>query len=115
MKAFVLALFVWVLIPATATAGSGWLPIPARYGPQLRKDIMEPAVKASNGKARISLCKFTGGNRFYVCVFGTAANPAKAAVEIERTAKCDFTIFLVDVTKKPAQITHQTTFHNCFK
>jgi hypothetical protein len=30
LKAFVLALFVWVLIPATATAGSGWLPIPAR-------------------------------------------------------------------------------------
>ena len=115
MKAFVLALFVCVLIPATAAAGSGWLPIPARYGPQLRKDIMEPAIKASNGKAHISLCKFTAGNRFYVCIFGTATNPAKAAVEIERTAKCDFRIYLVDVTKKPARITHQTTFHNCFK
>lgn len=115
MKALVCALVVWALIPATAAAGSGWLPIPSRYGPELRKDIMEPAVKASNGKARISLCKFTAGNRFYVCIFGAATNPAKAAVEIERTAKCDFIIFLVDVTKHPARITHQTTFHNCFK
>lgn len=116
MKAFVLALLVWALISATAAAaGSGWLPIPARYGPELRKEVMEPAVKASNGKARITLCKFSGGNRFYLCIFGTAANPAKAAVEVERTATCDFRIYLVDVTKHPAKITHQATFHFCLK
>jgi hypothetical protein len=113
-SALVLAAAVCAICTATAAAGSGWLPIPSLYGTKIRSAVMEPAVKASNGKARISLCKFTGGHHFYLCLFGTAANPAKAAVEVERTAKCDYRIYLVDVTTKPASITHQTSFHHCF-
>ena len=114
-RVLVLAVLACAITPAVAPAANGWLPIPARYGPQIRHGIMEPAVKASNGKAQITLCKFTAGNRFYLCIFGTPANPAKAAVEVERTANCDYRVFLIDVTKKPAKITHQTTFHYCFK
>ena len=115
MKAIVtLGVLMVLVVPATASAG-GWLPIPARYGPQIRQAIMEPTVKASNGKARISLCTLSAGNRFYTCVFGEGATVAKAAVEVERTGKCDYRIYLVDVRVKPAKVTHQTSFHYCFK
>lgn len=107
-------LVVALALPAAALGATGWIAIPAKYAPKLRATVMSPAVKAVGG-VRITACSFEQRHRFYVCVYGTQAAPKKGAIEIERTKRCDYTVFDVDLAnaRKP-RVTHHSSFHRCY-
>jgi len=115
-RGLILGVLVLLLAaPASALAATGWMPIPAKFASKLRSTIVQPRVKAIAGSARITACSFQQRHRFYVCLFGTHARPKKGAVEVERTKRCDYVLFDVDLTKPASpKITRRASFRRCF-
>jgi hypothetical protein len=112
-RVFLGVLVVVLALPVAALAATRWIAIPPKFAPKLRTAVMQPAVKAIGG-VRITACSFQQRHRFYVCVYGTQSAPRKGAVEVERTKRCAWTVFLVDLTKPKPVVTHHSSFRRCF-
>lgn len=107
-------LLVALALPPAALAATGWIPIPSSYAPKLKKIVVQPAVKKIGGGVRIVSCSFEQRHRFYVCVYGTQTAPRKGAIEVERTKRCSYTVFDVDLAGKKPRVTAHSSFHRCF-
>jgi hypothetical protein len=111
---FLGAVVLVLTLPAAALASTPWMPIPAKLAPKLRSGVMQPAVKAMGGGMRITACSFQQRHRFYACVYGTRPAPKKGAVEVERTKRCEYVLFDVDLTGKKPKVVRHTYFHRCY-
>jgi hypothetical protein len=47
-------------------------------------------------------------------VYGTRPAPKKGAVEVERTKRCEYVLFDVDLTGKKPKVVRHTYFHRCY-